>query len=158
MQNKTNLCNHVPYLCVQSCTKETRNLWQKNIQMSKSKSYLDFHIVNWTITMMDKLFLQPTWLEVEIACIEVRYIEACKKNSCEGGQALGYSKPTIYAATWLPQQKQNNQSQAAHKTLNPKPPPHNCNTFSQEKRNLVWNFTAAPDPKATTKHTLQRRS
>ena len=83
MQNKTNLCNLVLYLSVQLCTKETSDLWQKKyIQMWKSRSmgYPNSHIINWTITMTDKVFSHPIWIDVQTNCIEVCYIEASPQN------------------------------------------------------------------------------
>ena len=51
-----------------------------NFSRSKSRGYPNSHIVNWTIIMTDKVFSQPVWIEVHTDCIEVRYVEACKKT------------------------------------------------------------------------------
>ena len=46
---------------------------------SKSKGYLDSHIVIQTITIMDKVFLRLAWLKLQIYCKEVHYVEVCKR-------------------------------------------------------------------------------
>lgn len=53
----------------------------KKIKTSRSKSrgYLDSYIVNQTIIMTDKVFSWPTWLEVQTDCIEVCYVEVCRR-------------------------------------------------------------------------------
>ena len=53
----------------------------KNIQTSRSKSrgYPNSHIVNQTITMTDKVFSRPTWLEVHTYCIKVHHVKVCKR-------------------------------------------------------------------------------
>ena len=53
----------------------------KKIKTSRSKSrgYLDSYIVNQTIIMTDKVLSWPTWLEVQTDCIEVCYVEVCRR-------------------------------------------------------------------------------
>ena len=46
----------------------------KNIQLSRSKSR-----VTHAPTLTDKVFSWPTWLEMQMDCIEVHYVEACKR-------------------------------------------------------------------------------
>ena len=84
--------NHVP--------KKQMNDNKKNIKMlrSKNRGYPNSHIVNQTITMTNKVFMQSNWLEVHIDCIEVHYVEACKR---------AYTKAVgrwVLQIPWLPQQ------------------------------------------------------
>ena len=84
-QNKTFVC--MSHILVSNHAPKKQIIYDKYIiRMSRCKSmdYPYSHIVNQTITMMDKVFSWPTWLEVQMECIEVHYVEACKRARAKG--------------------------------------------------------------------------
>ena len=114
MQNKTNLCNPIPYLSVQSCTKETSDLRQityKCQDLRVGVTRLPHCQRNQHHDGQSILTANLTWGAYRLHRGPLH--QGVRKSSCEGSWPSNFSKPTTYAVApcqhqscrWLPTPK-----------------------------------------------------